>query len=686
MLGSTRSLKTYFFQILFFALAIPFVFSLGMLLFFIINSNNRIELANRQVKRSIELEILESLYRFQNSIQVILQSEELKNFLDSTLDYEDNNKEKLKKVIINKNENLDFKNTVWSIINNRGKVIYSNNMDVWNKANYSEKITDNLLGINLNRERQYLSFLTPVLYKVIDKKQNMQKKYGYIHVVIPISEIKKRYPELQDIKSIGKELDIQNFSIETRFDLQKKNNLILIYLYTLLSLFFMLFCSYIGYRIFKYRVINKLMALKARIQNEIDHSYNTKINNELESLSHVFDYYLRYSKFLQSNLLQNSQLSAAGNLAHFMAHDLRKPFSKLRFFIAELRNFSSIIKVRNFIDAYEASLLDTIDYVDHFLNEVMEAAVDKVENVSLVPMEDVVLSALSQISLDKYKVDINFEYQLSPNIMLKISRQRIIRVFINIMSNAFEAMNYKGKIWIKSKEKVVDDKLYLEIIIGNSNSFISAEYIENIFEAFFTVNKQNGTGLGLAIAKKMILLHGGNIKCYSIPDKGVEFVFFLPAEKLIYNQLTYHLPNNFKHNKLKDSETYHFNSVFENKKSVIVIDDDPLILRSWKRSLKNVNVITFIYPDEMFKYFKQYPLISQEIDFIITDYFFGHNSTVNFTEFISGLRDIYKGTVFLSSDYKLIDDSLLQKYKLQRIEKKFYSYEKLKAKLLSSSN
>ena len=41
---------------------------------------------------------------------------------------------------------------------------------------------------------------------------------------------------------------------------------------------------------------------------------------------------------------------------------------------------------------------------------------------------------------------------------------------------------------------------------------------------------------------------------------------FLPAEKLIYNQLTYHLPNNFKHNKLKDSETYHFNSVFENKK------------------------------------------------------------------------------------------------------------------------
>ena len=99
MLGSTRSLKTYFFQILFFALAIPFVFSLGMLLFFIINSNNRIELANRQLKRSIELEILESLYRFQNSIQVILQSEELKNFLDSTLDYEDNNKEKLKKVI-----------------------------------------------------------------------------------------------------------------------------------------------------------------------------------------------------------------------------------------------------------------------------------------------------------------------------------------------------------------------------------------------------------------------------------------------------------------------------------------------------------------------------------------------------------------------------------------------------------
>lgn len=113
---------------------------------------------------------------------------------------------------------------------------------------------------------------------------------------------------------------------------------------------------------------------------------------------------------------------------------------------------------------------------------------------------------------------------------------KIVRVLSNILSNASEAMNRKGKIWIHSKDVVVKNTPFVELCVGNNGSYIEPENIQNLFEAFYTKNKSGGTGLGLAIAKKIIQSHGGNIRCESSKDLGVEFYFTLPIESgKIYN-------------------------------------------------------------------------------------------------------------------------------------------------------
>ena len=69
----------------------------------------------------------------------------------------------------------------------------------------------------------------------------------------------------------------------------------------------------------------------------------------------------------------------------------------------------------------------------------------------------------------------------------------------------------------------------VEVVVGNSNSFIASEDLAKIFEAFFTNGKSDGTGLGLAICHKFVTAHGGTIRCVSDRDKGTEFIFTLPA-------------------------------------------------------------------------------------------------------------------------------------------------------------
>ena len=124
---------------------------------------------------------------------------------------------------------------------------------------------------------------------------------------------------------------------------------------------------------------------------------------------------------------------------------------------------------------------------------------------------------------------------------------KIDRVFSNIITNAIEAMNFRGNIWIQTKEILIEKISFVEFGIGNDNSYIPKEELQNIFKEFFTRNKKSGTGLGLAIAEKMIKAHGGNIWCISkknekYPTGKVEFRFTIPIADGNLTKTTTRLP------------------------------------------------------------------------------------------------------------------------------------------------
>lgn len=102
------------------------------------------------------------------------------------------------------------------------------------------------------------------------------------------------------------------------------------------------------------------------------------------------------------------------------------------------------------------------------------------------------------------------------------------QVFMNLLANAEQAIEGKGKITIKTKN--LKDKT--QISIKDNGTGISEEVKNRVFEPFYTTKDPGeGTGLGLSISHDIIKQHQGSIEVKSKPGKGSEFIITLPVKK-----------------------------------------------------------------------------------------------------------------------------------------------------------
>ena len=98
------------------------------------------------------------------------------------------------------------------------------------------------------------------------------------------------------------------------------------------------------------------------------------------------------------------------------------------------------------------------------------------------------------------------------------------RVFINLFTNAIDAMAGEGELAVKVEE----DAEAVRVTVSDTGPGISHDHIEKIFEPFYTT-KDKGTGLGLAIVFNIVRKHGGEIKARH-KNGGAVFEITLPKE------------------------------------------------------------------------------------------------------------------------------------------------------------
>jgi two-component system NtrC family sensor kinase len=130
----------------------------------------------------------------------------------------------------------------------------------------------------------------------------------------------------------------------------------------------------------------------------------------------------------------------------------------------------------------------------------------------------------------KKKCEIRLELAAN-NYVFQSDSNRLTQVFLNLCTNAFQAMPNGGTITIRSSDETIQKKQVLAISISDTGSGIPKDHVKKIFEPFFTTKEPGkGTGLGLSIVHGILQDIGGSIDVTSKVSVGSTFTVRLPVE------------------------------------------------------------------------------------------------------------------------------------------------------------
>jgi two-component system sensor histidine kinase PilS (NtrC family) len=226
---------------------------------------------------------------------------------------------------------------------------------------------------------------------------------------------------------------------------------------------------------------------------------------------------------MRSELQRQDRMAVVGELAAGLAHEIRNPVAAIRGAVDELEeNLAAPAMAGRLcsIAVREADHLNSIvsGFLDFASNPTMRRdAVDLVE-----VLNEVIESRQGQ---SQSQGEIRFAHPNGPY-PVRGDRMRLRQVFVNIIKNAFEAMEQRGNLEIK----LTCSPTYAEIRFDDEGPGIEPDKVDRIFEPFYTT-RANGVGMGLAVCHRIVTAHDGTINATSRQSGGASIVVRLPMSR-----------------------------------------------------------------------------------------------------------------------------------------------------------
>ncbi len=220
------------------------------------------------------------------------------------------------------------------------------------------------------------------------------------------------------------------------------------------------------------------------------------------------------------------RLSAMGNLAAGVAHEVRNPLNAISITAQRLKSEFVPRKDRDEYSSFVQLILDEIKRLDNIINQFLSLA--KVHELNLIPTDMNAflneLADLAEIEANQRQIQVVRSIQKLPEI--RIDREEMKKALLNIMLNGIQATDSGGRLNVRSGTSA--DQKVLTIEIEDSGKGIPKERLSKIFQPYFST-KEKGTGLGLSIAYRIISDHKGRVEVKSEPGKGTVFSVKLPV-------------------------------------------------------------------------------------------------------------------------------------------------------------
>ena len=247
-------------------------------------------------------------------------------------------------------------------------------------------------------------------------------------------------------------------------------------------------------------------------------------NNEPENFVIVIKD-LTEIKQLEKEAAKNEKLTAMGELASGVAHEIRNPINAIGMIAQRLNKEFKVPEHQKEYEKITGLLRSEVNRINKIITQFLNYAKPldiKTARVDLRKFFDEIKYLFAEYAKQK---QINFIIQNVNGDNFRFDPDLIKQALINIVQNAFDSTSDNGEIRIN--HKIQNEQLQIEV--QDNGIGISPEIQKRIFDLYFTT-RSDGNGLGLSIAQKIIAQHNGSIHLSSMVNKGTTFKIIL-AEK-----------------------------------------------------------------------------------------------------------------------------------------------------------
>jgi two-component system sensor kinase FixL len=232
---------------------------------------------------------------------------------------------------------------------------------------------------------------------------------------------------------------------------------------------------------------------------------------------------------LQAELFHLSRLSAMGQMAATLAHELNQPLSAISNYLSGARKLLSIQGDLTGLDEALAKSAEQAaragEIVRRLRDFVLKGETTRVwQNLNQLSTETLKLALVGTKPLG-LQVEMRLDPSIPPVFIDKIQLSQVIH---NIVRNAVEAMQDAPERRLSLTTRSNNEPAYVELEISDTGNGISPEISHRLFQPFVTT-KASGMGIGLSICRQIVENHGGSIAASANEPRGTAFRVVLPG-------------------------------------------------------------------------------------------------------------------------------------------------------------
>jgi len=276
------------------------------------------------------------------------------------------------------------------------------------------------------------------------------------------------------------------------------------------------------------------MELSVGEMEGVAHTYFTGFVRDLSE----FENTERRLQDLQSELIHTSRLTAMGEMASALAHELNQPLSAIANYMKGAEQLLDATpqnrdKIKRGLRSSAEQAIRAGDIIRKLRDFVAKREVERqVENLPQLLEE---ACALAMIGARERGVHLRFAITKDADLVLA-DKIQIQQVVLNLVRNAIEAMDGSPRRELLVSARTVADNMR-QVSVADTGSGVAPEQVDQLFRPFHSTKAQ-GMGVGLSISRTIVEAHGGRI--WAEPNPGGGTIFHFTMHGVLADELADH--------------------------------------------------------------------------------------------------------------------------------------------------